>query len=537
MSKTLLQVENLRVGFRKGEKTDMAVHGATFDICRGETFALVGESGSGKTVTALSILRLLPSPPTVYPSGKVRFHERCIHDTSEKELRRIRGNRISMVFQEPMMSLNPLHTIRRQLSESLLLHQGISGGKSAGLSLQWLERVGLRNAQKRLDAFPHQLSGGEQQRVMIAMALINRPDLLIADEPTTALDVTVQAQILSLLQELQEEIGMAILFITHDLGIVRTISDRVAVMRYGKIVEIGATEQLFDFPQHSYSKELIDAEPKGDTLQIPSQREVVLDVRKLKVWFPIQRGILKRTVGHVKAVDNLSFTVRCGQTLGIVGESGSGKSTTGLAILRLTDSEGQIWCNGMPLHAFSHRKMRPHRRRMQIIFQDPFGSLSPRMSVAQIVGEGLDVHFNMTGERREESIMRVMEEVGLDPESRHRYPNEFSGGQRQRIAIARALVLKPDLIVLDEPTSSLDRSVQFQIVEMLQALQRRHGLTYIFISHDLKLVKSFCHEIVVLKEGRLMEYGPSASIFSRPRNEYTQELMRTAFGIDPGASP
>ena len=531
MADTLLKIENLSVGFRKGEEVDTVVQNATFNIHKGETFSLVGESGSGKTVTALSVLRLLTSPPAVYLKGKVLFHNRDIHGISGEELRRIRGNKISMVFQEPMMSLNPLHTIKKQLSESLFLHQGLSGDKSARLSLKWLERVGLRDAKKRLDAFPHQLSGGEQQRVMIAMALINRPDLLIADEPTTALDVTVQARILSLIKELQEEIGMAILFITHDLAMVRKISDRVAVMRYGQIVEIEKTGQLFDHPQHEYSRELIDAEPKGESPKVPPQSEVLLNVQKLKVWFPIQKGILKKTVGYVKAVDDISFTVCRGQTLGIVGESGSGKSTVGLALLKLTNSQGRIQFGDLPLYTFSHKEMRPHRRRMQIVFQDPYGSLSPRMSAAQIIGEGLNVHFDMSEEKQKESIIRVMEEVGLDPNDRHRYPHEFSGGQRQRIAIARALVLKPELIILDEPTSSLDRSIQFQVVEMLQSLQQRYGLTYIFISHDLKLIKSLCYEILVMKGGRLMEYGPSKRVFSQPQHEYTRKLLHTAFGL------
>ncbi len=529
MANPLLKVEDLSVGFRQGERFEEVVRDVSFDISKGETFSLVGESGSGKTVTALSLLRLLPSPPTVYAKGRVLLGQNDLHDISANELRRVRGNDVSVVFQEPMMSLNPLHTIKRQLNESLFLHRGLSGSKSTGLSLQWLKRVGLRNAEKRIDSFPHQLSGGEQQRVMIAMALINRPDLLIADEPTTALDVTVQAQILSLLKDLQEEIGMAILFITHDLGVVRKISDRVAVMRYGRIVEIEKTERLFRRPQHEYSRELIDAEPKGELREAPPQTERLLQVDSLKVWFPIQRGILKRTVGYVKAVDGISFEIRCGHTLGIVGESGSGKSTTGLALLKLTDSEGPIRFDGLSLDSLSRKEMRPVRRRMQIIFQDPYGSLSPRMSVEQIIGEGLGVHCDMSEERREESIVRVMREVGLDPEARHRYPNEFSGGQRQRVAIARALVLKPELMVLDEPTSSLDRSVQFRIVEMLLSLQQKYGLTYVFISHDLKLIKSLCHEILVMKEGRLMERGPAERIFSQPRHEYTRKLIAIAF--------
>jgi microcin C transport system ATP-binding protein len=529
MTNTLLEIEDLSIAFKQGDETNTVVHHVSFDIQKGETFSLVGESGSGKTVTGMSTLRLLPSPPAVYPTGKVIFNSQNIFDVSDSELRRIRGNDISVIFQEPMMSLNPLHTIKKQLNESLFLHRGFSSSKATSLSLDWLNRVGLNDAEKRLNAYPHQLSGGEQQRVMIAMALINQPELLIADEPTTALDVTVQAQILALIKELQDEIGMAILFITHDLGIVKKISDRVAVMRYGKIAEIAETHQLFNSPQHQYSKELINAEPKGEAPEINTDKEVFLNINQLKVWFPIQRGILKKTVGHVKAVDDVSFEVRRGQTLGIVGESGSGKSTTGLALLKLTNSEGEIQLGDLPLHEFSHKEMLPHRRRMQIIFQDPYGSLSPRLSVSQIIGEGLSIHFEMPEKEQEAAIIKVMEEVGLDPETRHRYPNEFSGGQRQRIAIARALILKPELIILDEPTSSLDRSVQFQVVEMLKSLQQQYGLTYIFISHDLKLVKSLCHEILVMKGGKLMEYGPSKEIFSNPQNEYTKELLETAF--------
>lgn len=528
MSETLIKIENLKIAFKKGLHQEQVVNGVDFEINEGETFALVGESGSGKTVTAMSLLRLLPSPPAVYPCGKVLFKGQDILHQPDSELRRIRGNQISVIFQEPMMSLNPLHTIKKQLNESLFLHQGLSVSKATPITLEWLEKVGIKDPKKRLNSYPHQLSGGEQQRVMIAMALINRPDLLIADEPTTALDVTVQAQVLELIKDLQDEIGMAILFITHDLGIVKKISDRVAVMKQGNIVEEAPTRQLFSNPQHQYSIDLINAEPSGSPI-MSSTDQNALNISNLKVWFPIQRGILRRTVGHVKAVDDISFSIKKGQTLGIVGESGSGKSTTGMALLRLTDSEGDIKLGDLALNDFDHKQMLPHRRKMQMVFQDPYGSLSPRMSVAQIIGEGLEVHFELESSENEQRIIQVMEEVGLDPETRHRYPNEFSGGQHQRIAIARALVLKPEFIVLDEPTSSLDRSVQSQVLDLLKNLQQQHGLTYIFISHDLKVVRSISHHILVMKSGKAVEYGQAEQIFSSPQDNYTQELLKTAF--------
>ena len=531
MTEPLLEIKDLDVAFRKGDRSDLVVNRVCLDINSSETMALVGESGSGKTVTAMSILKLLPTPPATYPSGKIFFKGRNTMELPEEELRSIRGNRISVIFQEPMSSLNPLHTIKKQLAETLFLHRDLSTAKATKSSLEWLERVGIREPEKRLNAFPHQLSGGEQQRVMIAMALINRPDLLIADEPTTALDVTVQAQILSLIKELQEELGMSILFITHDLSIVRRIADRVAVMQKGEIVEQEETERLFQTPAHGYTRKLIDSEPKGEPLEEDKDSEPLLTIKNLKVWFPIQKGILRRTKDHVKAVNDISFEIKKGRTLGIVGESGSGKSTSGLAILRLNKSQGSIMFHDQPLHEYSKNEMRPFRRRMQIIFQDPFGSLSPRMSAAQIIGEGLQINYKYTPEETEEKIIRVMEEVGLDPESRHRYPNEFSGGQRQRIAIARALVLRPEFIVLDEPTSSLDRTVQSQVIELLKDLQRKYRLTYIFISHDLKVIKAISHDVLVMKEGRVMEYGPSSRIFSHPRHKYTKELLKTAFEL------
>ena len=529
MSQALLAIENLTVAFQKGAEIQPVVYEVSLRLHPAEVVALVGESGSGKTVTAMSILKLLPSPPAIYPTGQIWFKEKNTLALAEKELRHLRGNRISVIFQEPMMSLNPLHPIKKQLNETLFLHQGLSATKANAVALEWLHRVGIREAEKRIHAFPHQLSGGEQQRVMIAMALANQPDLLIADEPTTALDVTVQAQILELIKSLQKDLGMAILFITHDLGIVRRISDRVAVMKEGRIVEEAGKSKLFDAPQHPYTQALLHAEPKGWAEAGHTNTETLLKIEHLKVWFPIQKGILRRTQGHIKAVNDISFEIKKGQTLGIVGESGSGKSTTGLAVLRLTQSEGTIRFHHHPLHDLSAKEMRPFRRQMQIIFQDPFGSLSPRLSVAQIIGEGLKIHSPDSAQEIDEKIIHAMEEVELDPKTRYRYPNEFSGGQRQRIAIARALVLKPEFIVLDEPTSSLDRSVQFQVIELLKDLQKQYQLSYIFISHDLKVVKSLCHEVLVMKNGGVVEHGNAPQIFNQPRHPYTQELLQTAF--------
>lgn len=529
MTQPLLEIKDLDIAFKKGARTDLVVSKACLDIYPSETLALVGESGSGKTVTAMSILRLLPMPPATYPGGRIFFKGADTMQMPEADLRDLRGNRISVIFQEPMSSLNPLHTIKKQLAESIFLHQGLSPAKAVSTSIEWLDRVGIHDPERRLEAFPHQLSGGEQQRVMIAMALINRPDLLIADEPTTALDVTVQAQILALIKDLQKEMGMSILFITHDLGIVRRIADRVAVMRRGEIVEEGTTDRIFQSPVHEYTRELIDSEPKGEPQPADDDAETLLSIKNLRVWFPIQKGILRKTRDHVKAVNDISFEIKKGHTLGIVGESGSGKSTSGLAILRLNNSQGSIMFHDQPLDRYSKKEMQPFRKRMQVIFQDPFGSLSPRMSAAEIIGEGLQIHGKYTPEEMEHKIIKAMEEVGLDPETRHRYPNEFSGGQRQRIAIARALVLKPEFIVLDEPTSSLDRTVQAKVILLLKDLQRRYGLTYIFISHDLKVIKAICHDVLVMKDGMVMEYGPSSRIFSSPRNEYTKELLKTAF--------
>ena len=529
MPESLLEIKDLSIAFKKGTQQDLVVKNVSLDIRESETMALVGESGSGKTVTAMSILKLLPEPPVVYPGGRIFFKNVNTMELSEEELRHIRGNRIGVIFQEPMSSLNPLHTVKKQLNEAILLHQGISHDEASKVSLEWLHKVGLRDPEKRLNAFPHQLSGGEQQRVMIAMALVNKPDLLIADEPTTALDVTVQAQILDLIRGLKEELGMSILFITHDLSIVRRIADRVAVMQDGEIVEKAHTEKLFRAPEHAYTRELISSEVRGDPIPADKNAPAVLTVDNLRVWFPIHKGVLRKIRDHIKAVNGISFTLKKGHSLGIVGESGSGKTTSGLAILRLNSSDGIIMLNDLPLHEYSAKKMRPLRRHLQIIFQDPFGSLSPRMSASQIIGEGLRIHGGYSPEEREEKIIQVMEEVGLDPETRGRFPNEFSGGQRQRIAIARALVLKPEFIVLDEPTSSLDRAVQRQVIDLLKDLQKKYGLTYIFISHDLKVIRAICHDVLVMKDGIMMEYGPVSSVFSKPRHEYTKELLRTAF--------
>lgn len=525
----LIDIKNLHIGFRKGEQVHHVVHGIDFQIQPHETLALVGESGAGKSITAQSILRLISESNITYSQGEIWFEEQNILGLSQDELRKIRGNDISMIFQEPMSSLNPLHTIEKQLNETLFLHKGLSPGKATPLSLEWLRRVGIRDAEKRLKAFPHQLSGGERQRVMIAMALANEPKLLIADEPTTALDVTIQSQILKLIKELQQELGMAILFITHDLGIVRQIADRVVVMRNGNVVEVGETQKLFTHPQHAYTRELLEAEPHGEPPKIDQKAMPLIELDDVKVWFPIQKGILRRTHGYVKAVDGLTVTIRQGQTLGVVGESGSGKTTLGKAILRLEKSTGDISFEQTALQELSEKRLRPIRRQMQIIFQDPYGSLNPRMSIEQIIAEGLQIHGIGDKAGQTDLIISTLKEVGLDPERRHQFPHEFSGGERQRIAIARALVLRPKFIVLDEPTSSIDRSIQFQVIELLKQIQQKYGLTYLFISHDLKLVKTFCHELLIMKKGEVVEAGPTRKILHDPQHPYTQELLRTAF--------
>lgn len=528
MSENLIEIRDLAVEFVTGQHTQRVIEGVSFDIRKGETLALVGESGSGKSVTAHSILRLLPYPLARHPAGSITYAGKDLLKLPEAKLRGIRGNRIAMVFQEPMTSLNPLHSIEKQIKEVLALHKGISGKAATQRTLELLELVGIPEPTKRLKAYPHELSGGQRQRVMIAMALANEPELLIADEPTTALDVTVQLKILELLKELQARLGMALLLITHDLNLVRRIAHRVCVMQRGCIVEQASCEELFRAPQHPYTRELLAAEPSGKPVDSP-QGPPLLEVDDLRVWFPVKKGLLRRTVDHVKAVDGIDFTLHQGQTLGIVGESGSGKSTLGLAILRLLGSQGAIRFQGQPLDGLSQKDVRPFRRQMQVVFQDPFGSLSPRMCVGQIVGEGLRIHGMGTEAEQEQAIIDALLEVGLDPETRNRYPHEFSGGQRQRIAIARALVLKPALILLDEPTSALDRTVQRQVVELLRSLQAKYNLTYLFISHDLAVVRALSHHLMVVKHGKVVEQGPAEAIFAAPQHTYTKQLLEAAF--------
>ncbi|MEJ8475140.1 ABC transporter ATP-binding protein [Roseibium algae] len=529
----LLSVEDLSVAFQQGDKKNLAVDRVSFSLNKGETVALVGESGSGKSVSALSVLKLLPYPTASHPTGKVMFNGVDLLSSDEKTLRKVRGNEISMIFQEPMTSLNPLHPVEKQIAEVLKVHLGMSDTKARERVLELLTQVGIRDPETRLSSYPHQLSGGQRQRVMIAMTLANEPDLLIADEPTTALDVTVQAQILKLLKELQAERGMALLFITHDLGIVRKFADRVCVMTDGKIVEEGPVAEIFDNPQHAYTRHLLAAEPKGQPPVHDESKPVVVQADDLKVWFPIKRGFLRRTVDHVKAVDGIDVTVREGQTLGIVGESGSGKTTLGLAILRMISSTGRIAFKGKDIQENSWKDMRPLRRDMQIVFQDPFGALSPRMSVADIVGEGLLVHFpKLSSQERDQKVAKALVEVGLDATTRFRYPHEFSGGQRQRISIARAMVLEPKFVMLDEPTSALDMSVQAQVVDLLRDLQKKHGLAYLFISHDLKVVRALANDVVVMRSGKVVESGKSADIFDHPQTGYTKALMAAAFKLE-----
>ena len=529
----LLEVKDLSVTFGAGERAFHAVSHASFSLDRGRTLAIVGESGSGKSVTALSILQLLPYPLASHPSGSIRFDGEELVGRDDRFLRTIRGRRIGMIFQEPMTSLNPLHTVERQISEVLFVHRGLGREEARARALELLRLVQIPEPESRLGSFPHQLSGGQRQRVMIAMALANEPDLLIADEPTTALDVTIQAQILQLLKDLQARLGMAILFITHDLTIVRRFADRVCVMTKGELVEQGEVAEVFDRPRHAYTRHLLAAAPKGEPPPADPTAPVVMTAEALKVHFPIQRGLLRSTVGYVKAVDGVSLAVRSGQTVGLVGESGSGKTTLGLAILRLTASQGAIDFAGKPIQRLSFRELRPLRREMQIVFQDPFGSLSPRLSVGQIVAEGLQLHRMGDGPAgRRAMVAAILEEVGLDPKDQDRYPHEFSGGQRQRISIARAMVLRPRFVVLDEPTSALDMSVQAQIIDLLRDLQRRHGLAYLFISHDLRVIRAMSHEVVVMKDGVVVERGPTERIFEAPRHAYTQALMAAAFRIE-----
>ena len=526
---SLLEVRDLSVSFRQDGKLTQAVRGVSFTLERGETVALVGESGSGKSVTALSTVSLLGDSARV--TGSVTYDGQQMIGADEARLRKVRGNDISFIFQEPMTSLNPLHTLERQLSESLALHQGVVGEAARARIIELLEKVGIRDAESRLGAYPHQLSGGQRQRVMIAMALANKPDVLIADEPTTALDVTIQAQILELLADLKRSENMGLLFITHDLGIVRRIADRVCVMKGGEIVEQGPTAEIFANPQHDYTRKLLGARAVGHPVPVPADAPERIRTEHLKVWFPIQRGFLKRTVGHVKAVNDASISVRAGETLGIVGESGSGKTTLALAVMRLIASEGGITFDGQDVRAWSTRKLRALRKDMQIVFQDPFGSLSPRMTCEQIIAEGLGVHGVEPGRDKRQMVAEVMAEVGLDPAMMHRYPHEFSGGQRQRIAIARAMILRPKLLVLDEPTSALDMTVQVQIVDLLRALQVKYGLAYLFISHDLNVVRAMSHKMVVMKQGDIVEAGEAQALFENPQTDYARTLLTAALDL------
>src|SRR5436305_2367386 len=529
----LLEVKELSTAFRQGARETLAVDRISFAIKKGETVALVGESGSGKSVTALSVLKLLPYPAAHHPTGSIRFKNQELLDLPEAEIRRVRGDDITIIFQEPMTSLNPLHTIEKQIGEILLLHQGLSGLEARKRILELLTQVGIPDPAGRLQSYPHQLSGGQRQRVMIAMALANEPDLLIADEPTTALDVTVQAQILALLAEIRARLGMSLLFITHDLGIVRRIADVVCVMNNGKIVEQGPVEQVFTAPKHPYTKALLAAEPKPDPAPPRPDSPEVISASDLKVWLPVKRGLLRRTVGHIKAVDGVSLSGRKGETLGVVGESGSGKTTLGLAILRLISSNRPIVFLGKTIQGLTFKEMRPVRHDMQIVFQDPYGSLSPRMSVSDIIEEGLWVHHpEMAVAEREERVVRALVDVGLDPDTRSRYPHEFSGGQRQRIAVARAIVLEPTFVVLDEPTSALDMLIQSQIVDLLRDLQKRRNLTYLFISHDLKVVSALASRLIVMRNGKVVEEGAAAEIFRRPQSEYTRALFAAAFNLE-----
>ena len=528
----VLQIQDLNVAFSQDGRQVDAVRGVSFEVARGEVVALVGESGSGKSVTAMSSVALLGANAKV--TGSIRYNGQQMVGATADLLQQVRGNEISFIFQEPMTSLNPLHTIEKQLRESIELHQdplhSLTGAEIEARIIALLERVGLPDPAARLGAYPHQLSGGQRQRVMIAMALANGPELLIADEPTTALDVTIQAQILDLLMLLKQQDGMGMLFITHDLGIVRQIADRVCVMQDGKIVETGPTKDIFNAPQHSYTQKLLNAHSVGAPQPFDPSASVIAEAKNAKIWFPIQRGLLKRTVGHVKAVNDVSLTLRAGETIGIVGESGSGKSTLAMAIMRLISFQGKIVFDGRDIGALKTRDLRALRKDMQIVFQDPYGSLSPRMTCAQIIAEGLGVHGTPSGRSQEDLVEEILQEVGLDPEMQHRYPHEFSGGQRQRIAIARAMVMRPKLVVLDEPTSALDMTVQVQIVDLLRNLQKAHGLAYLFISHDLRVVRAMSHSVIVMKEGDVVEHGPVSDVFEAPKTQYTRGLMAAAFG-------
>ncbi len=527
----LLEIKDLAVSFGQGDGEVAAVKSASFTLHKGETLSLVGESGSGKTVTALSVLRLLPYPRARHPRGSIKFKGAEIVGASEDAMRQIRGNRVGMVFQEPMTSLNPLHNVEKQVGEVLEVHGGMDGEARRARVLELLRLVGLPEAETRLTALPHELSGGQRQRVMIAMALAQNPDLLIADEPTTALDVTIQAQILDLLKDLQKRLGMAMLFITHDLAIVRKLGGQVCVMKDGHVVEQGDVETVFRTPQHNYTKHLVAAEPKGAPPAPVSGAAEVMAAEDLKVWFPIKRGVIRRTIGHIKAVDGVSLSVKAGDTLGVVGESGSGKTTLGLALLRLISSEGPIRFQGHRIDGLKRQELRNLRRDMQVVFQDPFGSLSPRLTIGEIIGEGLAVHNIGTAAERRDQVAETLRDVGLDPAMQDRYPHEFSGGQRQRIAIARAMVLRPKFLMLDEPTSALDVSVQAQIVDLLRGLQAKYALAYLFISHDLKVVRALANEVIVMKDGKVRESGPSQRIFAAPEDPYTKKLMAAALEL------
>lgn len=533
----MLSVRDLSVAFRQDGQEKLSVKNVSFDIMPGETVALVGESGSGKSVTALSVLKLLPYPMASHPSGEMLFRQddmdKDLMKLSEKQLQRVRGKDISMIFQEPMTSLNPLHRVEQQIGEILRIHQGMSVNAARARVVELLEQVGIKNAASRLRSYPHELSGGQRQRVMIAMALANNPRLLIADEPTTALDVTVQAQILDLLADLKKQHKMSMLFITHDLGIVRKIADRVAVMTKGEIVEMASVEEIFANPQHDYTKKLLAAEPKGNPPAVDPNAPIIMRGEKVRVWFPIKTGLFRKTTDYIKAVNDIDINIKAGQTIGVVGESGSGKTTLGLALTRMISSKGIIQFDGKNINKLSYKKMRPLRRDIQIVFQDPFGSLSPRMSVGEIIAEGLSIHQpKLTYDEREDKVIAAMEEVRLDPQTRHRYPHEFSGGQRQRISIARAMVLNPRFVMLDEPTSALDMSVQAEVVDLLRELQQKHNLSYLFISHDLKVVKALANEVLVMRDGKVVERGAAKDIFANPREDYTKTLMAAAFNMN-----
>ena len=534
-NETLLVIDSLSTYFHSNGDEVEAVKGVSLELRRGETLALVGESGSGKTVIALSVMQLLPYPRAYHPGGSIRFGDSELIGANRSLLTKVRGDRIGMIFQEPMTSLNPLHTVEKQIGEVLIVHKGLTRSQARERSLELLRKVRIRDPEKRLASYPHQLSGGQRQRVMIAMALANDPDILIADEPTTSLDVTIQAQILGLLKTLQQEMGMAVLLITHDLGIVEKVSDHVAVMQGGEIVEQGATRELLAAPQHSYTRLLLEAEPKGKPVPGAADAPEVISCENLRVWFPVKRGLMRRTVDHIKAVDGISLRLQAGHTLGVVGESGSGKTTLALALLHLTQSEGVVLFDGIDISSHNAASLKQLRRRMQVVFQDPYGSLSPRLSIREIVEEGLVAHNIGNEQEREQRVIDILAEVGIDPDSRDRYPHEFSGGQRQRIAIARAIIMQPHLVIFDEPTSALDRSVQAQIIDLLRDLQQKHNLAYIFISHDLKVVRALSDNLIVMQDGKMLEQGRSEEIFEKPQHPYTKRLIKAAFNLEADA--